>query len=262
MSPLRMTPSCFKKSVILAAALMSAASVVGVANAQSPAPAAPPAAAAAPTPDVAPPPPPPGAGPRGHRPPGGEMFARMAQLPPAERSALLDARLAAIKAGLELTADQQKLWGPVESAVRDSVAQMSDMRQKLQKEGRPSDPVARLQRQADLLAARAANLQKFAAAAQPLYASLDAAQKARIPRLMGMAGHVGAFGERGQGMRGDNARPGYADRGDRRGPSSSRDRMDRGRGQMEGQRDGDRRQAEHRGRGDRSNDGADRSSED
>ena len=38
---------------------------------------------------------------------------------PEDRAAFLDARLAALHAGLELTADQDKLWPPVEQALRD-----------------------------------------------------------------------------------------------------------------------------------------------
>src|SRR5215470_14899691 len=38
---------------------------------------------------------------------------------PEDRAAFADARIAAIHAGLKLTADQEKLWPPVEAAVRD-----------------------------------------------------------------------------------------------------------------------------------------------
>ena len=38
---------------------------------------------------------------------------------PEDRAAFVDARIAAVHAGLKLTADQEKLWPPVESAVRD-----------------------------------------------------------------------------------------------------------------------------------------------
>jgi hypothetical protein len=40
-----------------------------------------------------------------------------------DREALLDAKLGGLKAGLRLTPDQEKLWPPFESAVRDA-AQM------------------------------------------------------------------------------------------------------------------------------------------
>ena len=36
----------------------------------------------------------------------------------ADHEALLDAKLAGLKAGLKLTPDQEKLWGPFEAAVR------------------------------------------------------------------------------------------------------------------------------------------------
>src|ERR1700748_1862749 len=38
-----------------------------------------------------------------------------------DRAAMADAKIAAVHAGLKLTADQEKLWPPVESAVRDLV---------------------------------------------------------------------------------------------------------------------------------------------
>ena len=38
---------------------------------------------------------------------------------PEDRAAFADARIAAVHAGLKLTADQEKLWPPVEAAVRD-----------------------------------------------------------------------------------------------------------------------------------------------
>src|SRR5690349_8206218 len=53
----------------------------------------------------------------------GWLHDRMAQmrLSPEDRAALADARIAAVHAGLKLSADQQKLWPPVESAVRDLI---------------------------------------------------------------------------------------------------------------------------------------------
>ena len=38
---------------------------------------------------------------------------------PEDRAAFADARIAAVHAGLEAYADQEKLWPPVEAAVRD-----------------------------------------------------------------------------------------------------------------------------------------------
>ena len=46
----------------------------------------------------------------------GHGFSRMS---PEDRSAYADARIAAVHAGLKLTADQEKLWPPVEAAVKE-----------------------------------------------------------------------------------------------------------------------------------------------
>ena len=43
-----------------------------------------------------------------------------AQLSADDRAALVDARIAGLKAGLKLTAEQEKLWPPVEKAIRDT----------------------------------------------------------------------------------------------------------------------------------------------
>src|ERR1700760_5133412 len=38
---------------------------------------------------------------------------------PEDRAAMVDARIAAVHAGLKLTPDQEKIWPPIEAAVRD-----------------------------------------------------------------------------------------------------------------------------------------------
>jgi hypothetical protein len=43
------------------------------------------------------------------------------RMSPEDRAAFADARIAAVHAGLKLTPDQEKLWPPVEAAVRDLV---------------------------------------------------------------------------------------------------------------------------------------------
>ena len=48
----------------------------------------------------------------------------------ADRETIVDAKLAGMKAGLDLTPDQEKLWSPFESAVKDAAkARMDAMRQ-------------------------------------------------------------------------------------------------------------------------------------
>src|SRR5438477_642966 len=44
---------------------------------------------------------------------------RHMQINPEDRAAFTDARIAAVHAGLKLNPDQEKLWPPVEAAVRD-----------------------------------------------------------------------------------------------------------------------------------------------
>jgi hypothetical protein len=109
-----------------------------------------------------------------------------------DRAAFLDARIAALKAGLELTADQEKNWPALESAMRD-VAKERAARFAAWKEQREDDhdvnPVDRLSRASESLSARAASLQKLAAAAKPLYDSLDDSQKRRFAVLFTPLGH-------------------------------------------------------------------------
>src|SRR5213596_3198552 len=68
-----------------------------------------------------------------------------------DRTAFADARIAAVHAGLKLNPDQEKLWPPVEAAVKDFAklridranARMNAERDS-QDSQKPSDPVARL----------------------------------------------------------------------------------------------------------------------
>ena len=109
---------------------------------------------------------------------------------PEDRAAFLDARIAALKAGLELNADQEKNWAPLESAMRDlakeRAAGVAAWRQGREDGGDQAgdfNPIDRLTRVSERLSARAAELQKLAAAARPLYDSLDDSQKRRFAVL-------------------------------------------------------------------------------
>ncbi|GJD60352.1 hypothetical protein MPEAHAMD_0488 [Methylobacterium frigidaeris] len=111
--------------------------------------------------------------------------------------ALTDARVAALHAGLKLTPDQEKLWPPVEGAMRNLAKVRRDQREA--RRGRDRDPVAEtapdaIRARADALAARSDALRKLADASQPLYATLDQAQKQRaamLSRPMGPRHHPG-----------------------------------------------------------------------
>lgn len=112
-------------------------------------------------------------------------------------SAFADAKIAAVKAGLQLTPDQEKRWPPVEAAVKDLVKLRIDRAQARMKardddrEPRDVDPVARLRDRADSMAATAAAMKKIADAADPLYKSLDDNQKRRLRVLTRMDGGFG-----------------------------------------------------------------------
>lgn len=101
-----------------------------------------------------------------------------------DRLAFFDARIAAIHAGLKLTADQERLWPPVESAVRDMVRQMAELRQQRRSEAAPTDPIERMARFGEAATKRGQAMTRLADAARPLYASLSDDQKRRLRVLM------------------------------------------------------------------------------
>ena len=114
-----------------------------------------------------------------------------------DRAAFVDARIAAVKAGLKLTPEQEKLWGPIETIARDlgkkwgerMAANREDWQKRREamkdnKEPPAVDHVDRLRKRAENLAERAADMKRFADAAQPLYAKLDEDQKRRLQMLI------------------------------------------------------------------------------
>jgi LTXXQ motif family protein len=129
-----------------------------------------------------------------HRP----WFHEHMRMSPEDRAAFTDARIAAVKAGLKLTPDQEKLWPPVEAAVRDFAklridranARM-DADRDSQDSQKPTDPVTRLRERADTMAASAAAMKRIADAADPLYKTLDDGQKRRLAILTRMGGRFG-----------------------------------------------------------------------
>jgi zinc resistance-associated protein len=101
----------------------------------------------------------------------------------ADIGAFADARIAALHAGLELNAEQEKNWPAVQSALQDLAKQRVTRFQARQNAQPPANPVERLSRRADALEARGAALKKLADAVAPLYNSLDDAQKHRFAVL-------------------------------------------------------------------------------
>ena len=150
-----------------------------------------------------------------HRHWGGPGFSRMN---PEDRAAYADARIAAVHAGLKLTADQEKLWPPVEAAVREFAklridranARMNPPKDDSSQQ-KPDDPVARLRDRAENMAASAAAMKKIAEAADPLYKTLDDGQKRRLAVLTRMDRGFGGRGgwrhyEREMGVERDSDR--------------------------------------------------------
>jgi LTXXQ motif family protein len=119
--------------------------------------------------------------------PAGPGNERHAQMSPEDRSAFLDARVAALKVGLKLTSDQEKNWPAFEQAYRDFAKVRGDQfrafRERAEQHQDNVNPIDRLKRRADAMTARAAALTRLAAAAGPLYQSLDDAQKGRFELL-------------------------------------------------------------------------------
>jgi zinc resistance-associated protein len=141
-------------------------------------------------------------GPRGpHDMERGGFFAVHRQLTPKDMRAFADARIAALKAGLTLTPEQEKNWPAFEQAVRELAKLRFERMQAAESAAAESDPIARLQRRADAVSRRGALLKQLAAAAAPLYQSLDDAQKRRFQILArfgrGQRMHGGPDGMRG-----------------------------------------------------------------
>ena len=116
---------------------------------------------------------------------GGPRFEHRHRLSVADITAFTDARIAALKAGLELTPDQAKNWPPFEQALRD-MAQLRVQRIQARLSGQeqaPATPFDRLERRADNMATRSAALKKIAATGAPLYQSLNEDQKQRFGML-------------------------------------------------------------------------------
>src|SRR5262249_5702547 len=110
----------------------------------------------------------------------------------AEVNKLTDARIKIIKATLSLTPEQEKLWGPVEQAIRaratDRQARLASAEDRMEQRRdrgpiealHDRDPVTFLNRRADALAQRSADLKKLADAWGPLYKTLTPEQKQRM----------------------------------------------------------------------------------
>src|SRR6266436_632145 len=119
-----------------------------------------------------------------------------------DQRAFGEARLAALKAGLILNADQEKNWPAFEQAARDYAKLRRDRFAALRGGQASDDPVERLRQRATAMSDAGAALKKLADATDPLYKSLDENQKRRFAILNRVTGpHRGGFrGREGDGM--------------------------------------------------------------
>jgi chromosome condensin MukBEF ATPase and DNA-binding subunit MukB len=113
-----------------------------------------------------------------------------------------EARIAALHAGLKLTAEQEKNWPAVESALRELSKQRSERFAARASTDRPKDPIERLNLRAEVMGQRAAALKKLADASGPLYKSLDESQKHRFMMLARLGGEQFGGGRGHHGFRG------------------------------------------------------------
>lgn len=111
------------------------------------------------------------------------------QFSPADMKAFTNARIAALKAGLELTPDQEKNWAPVEQAIRDMAQARQARWAEMREHAKSEDAIAKLRARADAMTQRAADLKKLADAAEPLYRTLSDDQKHRLHFLVRMMMH-------------------------------------------------------------------------
>ena len=103
----------------------------------------------------------------------GVAYAQKRPLPLEDRAAVVDARIAAHKAALKLTPDQEKNWPSYEAALR----KLAKLRVERHQEQKSSNPVELLRQRAEDLSAASAALKQLADAEEPLLNSLDDTQK-------------------------------------------------------------------------------------
>ncbi|MFG1404269.1 Spy/CpxP family protein refolding chaperone [Xanthobacter sediminis] len=104
----------------------------------------------------------------------------------ADAQAVLDARILALKTVITLTPAQEKLWPPVEAAIRGVAKLSAARRAERAKAAPPADFAEILDRIADAEAVRARDLKTVTQALKPLVAALTPEQQRRIPAFLGL----------------------------------------------------------------------------
>ena len=130
------------------------------------------------------------------------------QMTPETRARLDEGRLAMIKTALKLSPDQEKLWVPVETQVRDSFkardakrAERDASQDATKDETKRPDMSERFDKMSKAMGERSDRMKAFAGAFKPLYTSLNDEQKDVLRPLihaiapgMGHKGHGHRFG--------------------------------------------------------------------
>src|SRR5262245_58497084 len=108
------------------------------------------------------------------------MMLQGPQLNAEDLRAFGEARLAALKAGLQLTPEQEKNWPAFEQAARDYGKVRMDRWAALRSGTTTDDPVERLRQRATAMTEAGAALKKLADAKVHLYKCIDVHQRTRL----------------------------------------------------------------------------------
>ncbi|HET6390184.1 Spy/CpxP family protein refolding chaperone [Hyphomicrobium sp.] len=126
------------------------------------------------------------------------------KMSPETRTRLQEGKLAMVKTALQLTPDQEKLWAPVETQVREGFKARQAAREEWKKkieerkaeqekggEQKRADLADRIQKMSQRMSERADRMKAFSAAFSPFYASLTDEQKDVLRPLMKQLMHHG-----------------------------------------------------------------------
>jgi hypothetical protein len=122
----------------------------------------------------------------------------------------VDARLAAIRAGLKLTADQERLWQPVEDAIRRNASERFarfEQRRAPRDRRQSMDFMQQLETRGAMMTENAQRASALATAMRPLWDTFSEDQKRIAPRLMRSATGGEGWRER-RGRRHEHGRRG------------------------------------------------------
>jgi hypothetical protein len=111
--------------------------------------------------------------------PSGHMGMHQGGMHQGAMSRHLSERLSSLKAALRLTPEQERHWAAYESALQ-SLSSVHRERMAVMQDQSTTDPTQRLRQRADVLSKMSAALTRVAEAQEPLYNSLEEAQKRRF----------------------------------------------------------------------------------